>query len=267
MSKTAFQTVVARTGDNRTTAAGRVGDLTGATAIPLYEQVKRQISELILVGAWAPGAVLPGEVQMAGQFGVAVGTVRRALQDLVAEGLVMRRRKTGTVVTGRTPHHSLRLFFQYFRLHGLDGSLLRSETVTHARVDRLADAVDRDKLALTPEDRVIELTRVRKIDGRRIMHETMALPAARVPDLPAAGDLPPLLYLYLLERYGIRIAAVRESIWADSVGLADARGLDLNGMQAVLVIDEVAYDQSGAATIHAVHRAVTDQHRYVNEVR
>lgn len=248
-------------------ATSPLGDLTGTTAIPLYEQVKRQISELILVGAWAPGTVLPGEVQMAAQFGVAVGTVRRALQDLVAEGLVMRRRKTGTVVTGRTPHHSLRLFFQYFRLHGLDGSLLRSETITLDRVDRLADETDQQQLALKPDDPVIELTRVRKIDGRRIMHETMALPASRVPDLPAAADLPPLLYLFLLEQYGIRIAAVRESIWADSASLADARALDLNGAQAVLVIDEVAYDQTGAATIHAVHRAVTDRHRYINEVR
>lgn len=250
-----------------TVAANQVSDLTGTTAIPLYEQVKRQVSELILVGAWAPGTVLPGEVQMATQFGVAVGTVRRALQDLVAEGLVMRRRKTGTVVTGRTPHHSLRLFFQYFRLHGLDGSLLKSETATLGRVDRLANEIDRQQLGLGPDDPVVELTRVRKIDGRRIMHETMALPAGRVPDLPAAGDLPPLLYLYLLEQYGIRIAAVRESIWADSASLVDVRALDLDGTQAVLVIDEVAYDQSGAPTIHAVHRAVTNRHRYINEVR
>lgn len=245
----------------------RIGDLTGAVSIPLYEQVKRQISELILVGAWAPGDVLPGEVQMAAQFGVAVGTVRRALQDLVAEGLVMRRRKTGTVVTGRTPHHSLRLFFQYFRLHGMDGSLLRSDTVTIDCIDRLANDVDREKLDLKVADRVIEVTRVRKIDGRRIMHETMALPASRVPDFPPVSALPPLLYLFLLEHYGIRIAAVRESIWADIATLQDAKMLDMNGVQAVMVIDEVAYDQSGTPTIHAVHRAVTDQHRYINEVR
>jgi GntR family transcriptional regulator len=250
-----------------TSGPDRIGDLTGAVAIPLYEQVKRQISELILIGAWAPGDVLPGEVQMASQFGVAVGTVRRALQDLVAEGLVMRRRKTGTVVTGRTPHHSLRLFFQYFRLHGLDGSLLRSDTETMDCTEKLADPVDREKLDLGEKNRVIEIARVRKIDGRRIMHETMTLPAARIPDFPKASELPPLLYLFLLENYGIRIAAVRESIWADSATLHDARMLDLNDAQAVLVIDEVAYDQSGAPTIHAVHRAATDQHRYINEVR
>jgi GntR family transcriptional regulator len=96
-------------------------------AVPLYEVVKRHISEAIMMGRWAPGTVLPGEVALAQRFGVAVGTVRRALSDLTVEGLLTRRRKTGTVVTGRSPHHSLRSFFQYFRLHGRDGAVLRSQ--------------------------------------------------------------------------------------------------------------------------------------------
>src|SRR5471030_3169518 len=98
--------------------AGQTGSpirrLNGQAAAPLYEGVKRQISEAILLGQWAPGTVLPGEVALTQLFGVAVGTVRRALMDLTAEGLLTRRRKTGTIVTGRTPHHSLRYFFQYF---------------------------------------------------------------------------------------------------------------------------------------------------------
>ena len=78
-------------------------------------------------------------------FGVAVGTVRRALGDLTAEGMLRRRRKTGTVVTGRTPHHSLRHFFQYFRLHDRDGELVRSAakvlSVGVARANREEGAV------------------------------------------------------------------------------------------------------------------------------
>src|SRR5262245_40726762 len=98
-----------------------------ALPVPLYEHVKRRIAEAILVGDFPPGTVLPGEVALAGQYGVAVGTIRRALADLTADGMLMRRRRTGTVVTGRTPQHSLQFFFQYFRLHGADGALLRSE--------------------------------------------------------------------------------------------------------------------------------------------
>jgi GntR family transcriptional regulator len=79
--------------------------------------------------------------------------------------------------------------------------------------------------------------------------------------------VPELLYLYLLERYGIRISAVREQVSAE---LADADDLVLLGLSApaaVLRIEEIAYDQSGEPTIFATHRAATDGHRYVNEIR
>src|SRR5262245_16243840 len=117
---------VNRAPESAATVAAEIPRLGDADAVPLYEIVKRHISEAIVSGKWAPGTVLPGEVQLAQSFGVAVGTVRRALAELTAEGLLARRRKTGTVVTGRSAHHSLRSFFQYFRLHGIDGSLVRS---------------------------------------------------------------------------------------------------------------------------------------------
>lgn len=89
---------------------------------------------------WAPGAVLPGEVALAHRFGVAVGMVRRALAGLVAEGLLARRPRAGTVVTGHSPKHSLRFFFRYFRLHGVDGSLKRSRALPLALAESPADA-------------------------------------------------------------------------------------------------------------------------------
>jgi GntR family transcriptional regulator len=230
--------------------------------------VKRQISEAILLGKWAPGTVLPGEVEMAQLFGVAVGTVRRALMDLTAEGLLTRRRKTGTVVTGRTPHHSLRYFFQYFRLHGLDGALVRSTARVLSVTVGEATAMERTALAIEPGASVLRLHRTREVAGRVVMHDCFTLAAARLPEFPDSPDqVPELLYLFLLERYGIRISAVREQVSAELADDEDVTLLGLTGPAAVLAIEEVAYDQSGEPTIFAIHRAVTDQHRYVNEVR
>ena len=242
--------------------------LNGQAAAPLYEGVKRQISEAILLGKWPPGTVLPGEVALAQLFGVAVGTVRRALMDLTAEGLLTRRRKTGTIVTGRTPHHSLRYFFQYFRLHGLDGALVRST----ARVLSISTGPATDEesaaLALEPAAIVLRLHRTREVDGRVVMHDRFTLPAARIVEFPQNPDqVPELLYLFLLERYGIRISAVREQVSAELADAEDRALLGLPAPAAVLRIEEVAYDQSGEPTIFAVHRAVTAAHRYVNEIR
>jgi GntR family transcriptional regulator len=242
--------------------------LSGRAAAPLYEGVKRQISEAILLGKWPPGTVLPGEVALAQLFGVAVGTVRRALMDLTAEGLVSRRRKTGTVVTGRTPHHSLRYFFQYFRLHGLDGALVRSTARVLSIWTGPATDAESAALALEPATPVLHLHRTREVAGRVVMHDRFALSAARLPEFPQKPEqVPELLYLFLLERYGIRISAVREQVSAELADAEDLALLGLAGPTAVLRIEEIAYDQSSIPTIYAIHRAATAEHRYVNEIR
>ena len=240
----------------------------GPLPVPLYEHVKRRISEAILMGAWAPGTLLPGEVALAGQFGVAVGTIRRALADLTAEGMLMRRRRSGTVVTGRSPQHSLRFFFQYFRLHGEDGSLLRSRTENLSLDRGAADAGEAKCLAIEPGATVIRLHRLRWVHDRPVMHERLALPAARLPDFPARKEeLPELLYLHLLERHGIRVAAVREQVTAVLAGDEDRRLLDVPCPSALLAIDDLAYDPTGAIVLYTHHRATTNGYVYVNEIR
>lgn len=236
--------------------------------MPLYEHVKRQLSEAILLGHYPPGAQLPGEIMLARTYRVAVGTVRRALTELAAEGMLARRRKTGTVVTGRPPHHSLRFFFQYFRLRGADGALLRSEPKV-LRLNRIpADAESARKLALPPGARLIAIERLRSLSGRPVMRDRFLLPAARLPDFPERpADVPDLIYLHLVERYGIRISAVRERLSAALATAEDRRLLALPTRAALLHIDEVAYDQGGQPMILAHHRASTDGVCYINEVR
>lgn len=236
--------------------------------IPLYEHVKRQISEAILMGAWVPGTVLPGEIALAAQYGVAVGTVRRALADLTAEGMLVRRRKTGTVVTGRSPHHSLRNIFQYFRLHGADGSLLRSTPEVLSVRRRAATDAEAAVLRVGAGARVIHLHRRRLVTAAPVMHETMTMPDDRVPAFPtSASAVPDLIYRHLLEQYGIRVSAVRESVTAAVASAQDCRLLALTPPAALLVIDEVAFDQAGAPIILAHHRAHTESVCYLNEIR
>jgi GntR family transcriptional regulator len=245
-----------------------MGTFTTKPAIPLYEQVKRQISEAVLQGVWAAGDVLPGEVALAKEYDVAVGTIRRALADLTLEGLVSRRQRTGTVVTGRMPQHTLRSFYQYFRLHRSDGALVQSAPTVLSLKRRRARSCDASNFELPAGSELVQIHRVRKVDGKPIMHETVTLPAARVPDFPhRAQDVPELLYLYLLERHGIRISAVRDSLTAEVASARDRELLDLKAPAAVLVFDSRAYDQSGEPCIISNHRATTSQFSYVNEVR
>jgi GntR family transcriptional regulator len=235
--------------------------------LPLYEHIKRQMAEAILVGSWPPGTVLPGEVALAARFGVAVGTVRRALSDMTAEGMLARRRKTGTIVTGRSPHHNLRNFFQYFRLHDQAGALLRSTAQVLSLTRASASEAEASVFGVESGAELIRIQRLRLVKQSPVMHETMAIPAARLPEFPRhAEELPQLLYLHLLERYGIRLSAVRESVTAILASDEDRRLLRLASPAAILVIDETAYDQSGTAMLICQHRATTEGYCYLNEI-
>lgn len=243
---------------------GRLRDSEGA---PLYEVVKRYISESILQGELTAGMILPSENSLAARFGVSVGTVRKALAALTTEGMLMRRRKTGTVVTGWAPLHNLSHFFQYFRLHDKTGGLLLSETrVLDYQLGEASDTEAR-QLHIAAGDAVVRLKRLRRVKGIPAMHETLILPTARLADFPQAEQLPPLLYRYLFERYDIRIAAVREQITATMANEEDAALLELNLPHAIMVIDEVSFDQSAVPVILAHHRFSTEHFMYVNEVR
>ena len=242
----------------------RLNEVEGA---PLYKVVKRHISESILQGELTPGTVLPSENSLAADFGVSVGTIRKALAALTSEGMLMRRRKTGTVVTGWAPLHNLSHFFQYFRLHDKQGGLLKSETLLLDYQRDVADEHEAGKLQITAGDEVIRLQRLRRVNGYPAMHEVLILPAARLPDFPPAEALPPLLYRYLFERYDLRVAAVREQITASLATEEDARLLALARPHALMVIDEVSYDQSAVPVILAHHRFSTEHFIYVNEIR
>jgi GntR family transcriptional regulator len=182
--------------------------------------------------------------------------------------MLSRRRKTGTVVTGRTPHHSLRFFFQYFRLHDRDGGLVRSTAKVLSVGVATANEAECSRLRLSQGAEVVRIDRLRLVGGKPIMRDCMSLPAALVPDFPTTPNrVPELLFLHLVERYGIRISAVREQITAALAEADDLRLLKLRRPAALLVIDEEAYDQSGAPVLLGIRRAITKEHCYVNEVR
>ncbi|MDK3017057.1 GntR family transcriptional regulator [Pseudodonghicola flavimaris] len=239
-----------------------------ARAVPLYEVVKRQITEAIFTGRWPPGTVLPNEIELADRFGVAVGTLRRALNDLSKEGLLARRRKTGTVVTDRTPQISLRFLLQYFRLHGLDGGLQKADP--QPPVVELGPPTEAEarELSLGAADQVLRVRRLRKVGGLPAMVDRYTLSIARFPDLPRSAEaMPPLIYSHLIEEGGLRISAMREKLSAQAAPEDVAAQLGLAPGAPVLVIEETVYDQNNQAVIVALHHADTSRHRYVNEVR
>lgn len=234
-------------------------------AEPLHQVVKRRLTDAILSGALPAGTVLPAELELAQSYGIAVGTLRKALLALTEEGLLARRRKTGTVVTGRSPQLTLRFLVKYFRLHGLDGRLVTGESRSIGVTTGPADAAEAAALHLPEGTALRRYHRLRLVEERPVMVDRYAVEAARLAGAPP-DSVPPQLYLHLEQVHGLRLSAVREALGAELDAEA-AAALSLPPGAPLLRIDEVAYDDAGRPAVLAVHHADTTRFRYVNEIR
>lgn len=235
---------------------------------PIYRAVAEKIRARITSGEWQSGDVLPAEIALAQDMRVSVGTIRRALGELTSEGALARRRKTGTIVTGRTPHHNLRFYFDHFRLHSRAGALQNSIPHVLAVERGTATEDERQSLDLTPNEEVFRITRVRSIDKRPVMLDVTCFPAAIAPDMPTTPqDVPHLLYTMLWQRYHVRVTAIREQVEAQIATEEDCLHLALTPPAAVMVIRAISYNETARPVLISTSRANTAQDIYINEIQ
>lgn len=251
----------------------KMSDSIGRTlaTTPLYEQVKDRVMQLILDGTWPEGHILPAETELARQLGVSYGTARQALQILTKQGVLLRKPRIGTVVTGRTPLHTLDRFYKYYRLHNINNELINTQTITKSVEVRPATDVERHHLRLDEKSNVIALLRVRLHNHSPVMIDHIAIPEHLVPNFPTTPDeVPALLLNNLRDEYRLRISAVRETLKADIANTEDIALLNLSDADiptAVLVINDICFDSKNQALLTASHRALSDNYHYINEVR
>jgi GntR family transcriptional regulator len=207
---------------------------------PLYKQVKRILLERIAGGAWRPGELLPAEPRLAVELGVSPGTVRKALDELAHERLVVRQQGRGTFVAEQTPDSAL---FYFFRLVDEEGRRVVPTSREVAREHGLARPDERARLGLDAGARVVRLVRLRRVDGAGALAERVVVPLVLCPGLEAVeGELPNTLYDLYQKRWGHTVRRADETLSAtltadDPLG----RLLELPAGAPVLEIDRIAY--------------------------
>ena len=212
--------------------------------------------------------MIPSEGDIAGTYGVSIGTVRRALGELVKNGYLERRPRHGTFVTNHRPHHDLKMFYQYFRLHTADDELVHSKAHDLSLEFREATPTEVQMLQLPEANtQVAYVERTRNVDGQPVMFDRVVVPLHRYPDFPSELPLPELMYRYYEDRLGIRIASVRERLAAVSANARDANVLGVHEGSPLLEIELVARDQRRQIVEMRWSRADSSGFRYVNEVR
>ncbi len=208
--------------------------------LPLYQRLRDQVAQQIAHNVWRPGEAIPTEAELAATHKVAVGTVRKAMDALVADGLVERRQGRGTFV--RRPNFDASLF-RFFRYYGPNGVRTVPEGRILARETLPAPHPVRDALRLQDAEEVIRLSRLRLIAGKPVLSEEIWLPLRRFGAILHAepGEIGDLLYPAYERLCGEMIARAEEAMTVGTATKDDVRLLGLPLGDPVVVIDRLAF--------------------------
>ncbi|MCP8937701.1 GntR family transcriptional regulator [Alsobacter sp. SYSU M60028] len=230
---------------------------------PLYQQVRDMFVRRLVDGRWTPGQALPSEMELAAEIGVSQGTVRKALDALAAENLVVRRQGRGTFVA---EHDEARILFQFFKLAPDDGERAFPESRVIHIARGAATPEEGARLALKRRAQVIRIDRVRLLGGRPAISERVTLPAALFPGLDAR-EVPNNLYGLYAAGYGVTVANARERLKAVGLPPEQAAHLDVAPGAPALLIDRLAIALDGSPVEWRVSYCLTDGFHYASDLR
>lgn len=213
-------------------------------ARPLYQQTRDLLVRRIIDGVWKPGTYLPSEQQLCSELGVSIGTMRKATEELVIQGLLERQHGRGTRVV---PHSSASSRFRFLRFVHADGRPLDPVAHLLAQGVRAASAEERRQLDLDPGGKVLALTRIRSEKDQPLVYERLALPAQTFAalGLTTGEDIVEEVYVFYQERCGVTIMRTVDEVGIAAADAAMARHLGIAEGESVLQVRRLAFALDG----------------------
>lgn len=234
-------------------------DLDRSSPVPLYHQMAQQIEDAIGRGDLPPGTRLENETGIASRWGLSRPTVRRAMQELVDKGMVVRKRGIGTQVVG---NHRVKRQVQLTSLHD---DLLQAgqHPTTDVRVHSFIEADDAiaEALGLTVGDNVLHLERLRFADGEPLALMRNWLPAAVAATLTRTQLEEDGLYALFRSR-GIHPRIASQRIGSRDATTREAQALGTHRGTCVLTMERTTYDDSGRAIELGRHLYRADKYSF-----
>jgi GntR family transcriptional regulator len=235
----------------------------GAAGSLLYREVKRALLRAIEAGTCPPGHTLPSEAELSVALGVSIGTLRKAVDELVAEHLLVRRQGRGTFVA---THGADRFLFQFFHVERRDG--LREvpdvDLVSFERQRCDEDAAQ--ALGLRLADPVIQIENRLRLQGQAVVYDRITLPATLFKGLTEKRlrERPGTIYQLYQSEFGITVVRALERARAWAADRAAARVLGVGLGTPVMQVHRTALTFGDRPVEHRVSVIDTRQHDYVN---
>ena len=234
---------------------------------PIYAKVRALLEAALERGEWAPGEAIPSEFDLADRFQVSQGTMRKAIDALAADNLVVRRQGRGTFVATHTEEKASN--FRFLRIRRNDGEDEYPESrLIDVRRAKAGAEVAR-ALGLRTGEPVIALRRLLLYSGAPTVLDDIALPAALFRGLTRAryeayrGSM----YGFFETEFGVRMLKARERLRAVAADAASAALLGVPAGAPLLAVDRVAYTFADRPVEWRRGLCATRHHHYLNELQ
>jgi GntR family transcriptional regulator len=248
--------------------ADSVADALTPAFSPLYQQIKGLILQSLQAGEWKPGEAIPSEMDLAARYRVSQGTVRKAIDELAAENLVVRRQGKGTFVATHAEQHVQYRFLRLVPDSGdLDSEGPAHRTMLECKRVRASAEVAR-ALALRTGDAVIQARRILAFGEVPTILEDLWLPGGPFKGITAeqmAGYQGPTYAMFELD-FGVRMVRAAEKIRAVAADAQQAKLLRVDTGAPLLSVERIAftYNDTPMELRRGLYR--TDTHHYRNEL-
>ncbi len=228
-----------------------------------YKRVKQKLAEELGQGRWRHGQAIPSEPLLAKRYQVSVGTLRRAVGELVAENILVREQGRGTFVASHTRDYMLNVFF---RIEAHDGlrELPDSELISFRRAS--ANRAVAAALQIAVRAPVFHIRARLRLQGEIVILDDMWLPARLFPDMNehVFAERDTTVYGMFQARYGITVTRQRETLTAELADPETCRLLNLQAPAAVLRVVRTAYAHRDVPVDWRVRYVSTRNHHYLS---
>jgi GntR family transcriptional regulator len=245
-------------------AAGPGG--AGAAFSPLYRQIKDLLVQSLDRGEWKPGELIPSEIDLAARFQVSQGTVRKAVDELAAEHVLLRRQGKGTFVA---THHEARVRYRFLRLasdEAGEGELAESRILECRRVRASAEIAR--GLELRAGETVVAIRRLLSFNGVPTVLDDISLPGSvfrRLTfELLAANKGP--LYGLLESEFGVSMIRADEKLRAVAATPEAAAALNVAVGSPLLQVDRTSYTYGDRPMEFRRGLYLTERYHYRNSL-
>jgi GntR family transcriptional regulator len=235
---------------------------------PLYQQIKVLILKSLQSGEWKPSASIPSEVELAARFKVSQGTVRKAIDELAAENLLVRRQGKGTFVATHAEQHIQYRFLKLFPDNGdPDNEGPAQRQIIDCKRARASAEVAR-ALAIRTGDAVFQVQRVLSFASVPTILEDVWLPGGPFKGLTAERltDYDGPMYGLFETEFGVRMVRAEEKIRAVLPDTDQCFLLKVSSKTPLLSVERIAYTYNDEPMEMRRGLYLTDTHYYRNEL-